>query len=167
MRSLAGFTLLVLALPPAVAPVATAGGALDAYPRATKVSAAPAPEASGARALVPVKASPGASAPRIPLTPEQKAIEEIREEARIQVAALSARILATPDGPGPFELLRQTEEIKIRADVRCLETRLAFAHARSDLEAVREIQAALESRLRPTVRAIPSGAEKPVKGGAR
>lgn len=143
------------------------GGGLQGFPRAATPTTPASVPAAGARALDTTPLPAGAGAKAVPLTPEQKALEAIREEARVQVQAIVAQIVNLPDSPARHDLMRRASEIKKQAEVRCLETKLAFAHERGDVVAIQEIETALDRMLHPTVRAIPPGTPGPVKGGAQ
>lgn len=132
--------------------------------------APPAETGSGSRALTVVRPDPTKTpntATTVPLTPEERALLSIREDAHARVAELARRTSATADPASRYELQRQAQEIKRQAEIRFVETKISFARTRGDLAAAHELELALDRMLHPTARNVPAEPGSPVKGGAR
>lgn len=132
--------------------------------------APPAETGQGARRVAAVQPGPGtipSGSKAIRLTPEEQALLAIRENAQARVTDLALRAASTTDPGARLELQRQAVEIKQQAQIRFLETKIAFALDRGDLAAVHELEMGLERLLHPPARTVPAEPASPVKGGAR
>ena len=92
---------------------------------------------------------------------ERAALEGLAARTRGEVATLSARARALPDGPARRELLLRIVSVKQEAEVARLRALSRFASRHGDLELAAQIQQAIERWLDPRPASRPPGPELP------
>ena len=143
------------------------------------LSAAPArsaaPPGPPSTKQVPAREAPAASSltdetvpsmRRLPLTAEEKAVFQIREETRTQVDELVRRMVGLTDGPASRALQGKIEELKQRCRIQVLRTKVDFARQRGDLRAVREVEDLIDQMLHPRSAPAASVVRQPPEGSA-
>ncbi len=101
------------------------------------------------------------------LTPEERALQAVQEEARVAVAELAKSMAGLPDGPALRALERKVEQTKRDYRVQFLQVKADFARKRGDLAAMHQAEDLIDRILHPRP-ATPASAvqrQAPEKGG--
>lgn len=101
---------------------------------------------------------------RAPRTPEEKALEEVREATAKQVKDLLASMEGMADGPALRALHLKVVELKRDGDVQFLRTKAQFARQRGDLAAAQVLDARVLQITNPPARKAAATVSRPAPG---
>jgi len=152
-RTATALTLLALLALPLVASAQSA-----ASPSTPVANAGVVQPQAGQPGDVTAKQVPHAYVPR---SPEELALLDVQNQARVAVAALTAAMAGLNDGPELRALQQRVLDTKRDAEVRFLRVKAQFARNRGDLAAAQAAEDRVEAILHPKA---PTAVARPVTG---